>query len=415
MQLISGTRSKLVCLLILAFALRLAAGVWWQSRLPPEARFAFGDSETYWHLGRALAHHQPFQYGSPDASIFRMPGYPLLLAGLFQFAPADPPVMWARGLGALLGTLAVAGVYRLGCELFTPTTALTAAALATFYPGAIAMSVFVLSEAPFCPLMLAHLAAWAASWREATPRRSTALAVLAGGLAGAATLMRPSWLAFVPFATMVGVACSGQRKKHLAIGVAMMVGLIVVMAPWWVRNARLVGRFVPTTLQVGASLYDGLNPRADGSSEMSFVREFEAADRHRPADQGESAEYRLDRQMRDAALTWAAAHPVEVAKLAGVKFLRMWNIWPNGAEHGGWLAKLVMLLAYVPLLILAIVGAWRTRRAGWPYVLCWLPAVYFTALHMVFVSSIRYREPAMLAMLVLSAATLHGSRPSAEA
>ena len=34
--------------------------------------------------------------------------------------------------------------------------------------------------------------------------------------------------------------------------------------------------------------------------------------------------------------------------------------------------------------------------------LCWLPAVYLTLLHVVFVSSIRYRDPAMLAWLALA-------------
>ena len=62
-----------------------------------------------------------------------------------------------------------------------------------------------------------------------------------------------------------------------------------------------------------------------------------------------------------------------------------------------------MLCTYAPLLALGLVGVWRYTPRGWPYVLAWLPAVYFTLLHMVFVGSIRYREPAMLALIVLAA------------
>jgi hypothetical protein len=58
--------------------------------------------------------------------------------------------------------------------------------------------------------------------------------------------------------------------------------------------------------------------------------------------------------------------------------------------------------------VCGIVGAWRFSELGWAYVLAWLPAAYFTLLHMVFVGSIRYREPAMLALVVLAAGVLAG-------
>jgi hypothetical protein len=64
---------------------------------------------------------------------------------------------------------------------------------------------------------------------------------------------------------------------------------------------------------------------------------------------------------------------------------------------------------------LAACGAWRSRNRGWPYILTWLPAVYLTLLHTVFVSSIRYRDPAVLSLLVLTAAALvRRTSPSSE-
>ncbi len=113
----------------------------------------------------------------------------------------------------------------------------------------------------------------------------------------------------------------------------MILGLVTAMTPWWIRNAWVTGRFVPTTLQVGASLYDGLSPEATGASNMDFVERFEAEER--PSDDEMPLEQRLDRRMREASLAWARENPGRVVQLAGIKFLRMWNLWPNEPQLAG--------------------------------------------------------------------------------
>ncbi len=187
----------------------------------------------------------------------------------------------------------------------------------------------------------------------------------------------------------------------------MLAGFIVMMLPWWVRNYRVTGHFVPTTLQAGASHYDGWNPQATGASDMRFVPEFAEAQRKSDADRGagDGFEYRLDRRFRQAAWNWACANPGRVVQLAAVKFMRLWNFWPNEPSFAAWPVRLVVLVTYVPLLLLAALGA-RRASGGWIGVLCWLPAVYFSLLHIVFVSSIRYRQPAMLGLIVLAAGYL---------
>ena len=128
-------------------------------RLPGGVKFAFPDSEAYWELARAVADGGPFEL-NPDRRVFRTPGYPAVLAGVFLLAGDEPPVLWARWLGAVLGVLAVGGVMALAGLLFDWQTALVAGAAAAVYPDAVAMSTFVLSEAPFCPLMMLQLCCW---------------------------------------------------------------------------------------------------------------------------------------------------------------------------------------------------------------------------------------------------------------
>jgi len=402
-------RKLIIAVLLASLGIRLAAGFCWQNRLPPDTKFGFPDSESYWMLAESVARGEPYQT-NPDRRVFRTPGYPLLLAGLFWTAGEEPPVMWARVLNATLGVIAVAGVVLLTGLLFDRKSALLAGIAAAVYPGAISTSTFVLSEAPFCPFMLLHLILWVMAWKTPDKKRQAVLAAGGGALAGVATLMRPSWLLFVPFA--VGLALIGSRQhrmRHAWIGTWLVIGLVVAMSPWWIRNWRATGDFVPTTLQTGESLYDGLNPQANGASDMRFVDRFrdelrqEDARREAADHDGASFEQRLDQRMRDAALAWAGENPGRVVRLGGIKFLRMWNIWPNESSLRNPLFCAVVMLGYTPLLVLGLCGIWRFAGRGWPYVLCFLPAVYFTCLHVVFIGSIRYRQPAMLPLVALAA------------
>jgi hypothetical protein len=419
----------LAAILAAALILRLAAGWWWQQRLPPGTQFGFGDSASYWELAGKIARGQPYEYGPDRLQIFRTPGYPLALAPLFLIRD-DPPVMWARAQAALFTTIAVGGVALLGRLLFDRPTALLAAAIAAIYPEAIAAGAFVLSEAAFTPLMLGHLICWVLAWKAPAAGQATGWSAAAGFAGGLATLVRPSWLLFVPFGVVFGLALARwQRgdagrnategrnaaegvpyKRHLLIAGVMLAALCLTMLPWWVRNYCVAGRFVPTSLQIGASLYDGISPTATGASDMDFVGSFvaaqRAADLEPSADRRGLFEDRLDHRMRTAAIDFTRRNPGRVLELAAAKLLRMWSPLPNAAEFQSPALRIVLAATYTPVIVLALLGAWRFARRDWSLQLCLLPALYFTLLHVVFVSSIRYRQPAMLPLIVLAAAVV---------
>jgi hypothetical protein len=428
--MLTGTtfRWRLAAILVVALAVRWGAGIWWQGRLPEGREFGFPDSESYWELARNVAAGDPYTFGPERLAIFRTPGYPILLAPLFLLGGDNPPVLWARALSALLGALAVGGVAQLGKALFDDRVGLLAGAIAALYPEAISLGVFVLSEAPFCPLMVWQLVAWTYAWQSATDtfalsQQTIRWGSLAGLLAALAVLMRPSWLLFVPFAGIAGMIVipwlhdaagpsrSTRLGRHVQLSGVIFVAMCVALIPWWGRNYLITGRFIPTTLQVGASLYDGLGPQATGGSDMRFVSKFVAAQHAADKETAHltgTFEERLDRRLRDASIAWSQENPGRVLQLAGTKLVRMWSPVPNAAEFGSLSLRLILAASYTPLILLAAYGAIRFVRRDWPYWLCVLPAMYFTCLHMIFVSSIRYRQPAMLVLAVLAAAAAIG-------
>ena len=104
MHTLAQCRLSLAVVLGVALAVRLTAGMWWQSRLDDERSFAFPDSATYWELAQKIARGQPYEYGPHHTQMLRTPGYPLILAAMMRVVGDDPPAMWVRALGAVKGT-----------------------------------------------------------------------------------------------------------------------------------------------------------------------------------------------------------------------------------------------------------------------------------------------------------------------
>jgi len=421
-------------ILELALLARVSAAVaveWYVRRQGTPRVCVFDDAEYYWSLAGTIRQGTPYEvveWGDIPHFALRTPGYPAFLAAC-QTILGDRP-LGARLVQAGLGMLTVWLVYRLSREIAGKnegssialgerstgrpdgrpwTVPLLAAALAAVHPYAVVMSVLILSEAVFVPLMLTALWGMAGVWNgiaagpAAGSRRALLIAFGVGAASGAAILVRPSWALFVPAMLAVwawGVVVAPGVPPRLRILIAarivavVLLGLAVVMSPWWVRNARVFGRFVPTAVWMGASLYDGLNPSATGASDMKFL---EAPDIW-PLD-----ELDQDRELRRRALEFVQDQPGRALELARFKLARYWSPWPN-AEGFRWPPLAVAsTLVVVPLLALTALGLWHRSRDPRAWVLLAGPLCYFCILHMVFASSMRYRIPGELPAMGLAA------------
>ena len=437
-----GRLASLVLVLEIALALRVVAAdavEWYVRHGDPTRLCVFPDTVSYWELARTIRAGGPYEvveWADIPHFALRTPGYPLVLAACQ--ALFGERTLAVRLVQAVLGTLSVYLVYRLARQFARPensdadpdglpaqrrrTVPLVAAALAAVNPHYLLMSSLILSEAVFEPLMLASLLGLAVLWPDSsagadvrpTGWRAKLLALGVGAAAAAAVLVRPSWALFVPAMLAAWIVASRRDRRSLAASmrgaVLCTIGVVAVMSPWWVRNARVFGRFVPTALWMGASLYDGLNPRATGASDMDdFLKDPEI--------------WPLDEQDQDAELTrraiaFAQEQPMRVLVLAAIKVGRYWSPWPNAARLRSAVVTVGSSVVELPLFGLIAAGLWDRRRDPRAWVLLAGPLLYFCALHMAFASSMRYRIPAEMPALALAAigcsrlATRHGSLDS---
>lgn len=400
-----NSRRWLWLTLVIAFVLRLALACFVQyevSKTPERLCLIAGDAEGYWELAGQIAAGKPYSIFDPPRRLLRMPGFPALLA--------IPRVIFgnrafpARILLVLVGTAACALTYWLGVELVGRSTGLMAAVYTALSPTMALFSVLFLSETAFAAAMLGSLIAAAKLFRISSGEscgisRSVKLALLTGGLVGLATYMRPTWLLAGPGLAMAALLVMRQTiRNRLILASLICMSLGVVMAPWTIRNMMVTGHAIPTTLWVGPSLYDGLNPQATGDSDMQFFEDDALLQ--------SMSEYEMDREYRRRAWAYAAANPVHALQLAIVKQVRFWSPAPNSPQFNKPILWWVGWLAYAPLIGLAIVGAWMNRRDIVLLIVTAAPLIYFAALHLLFVGSLRYRLPAEYPLAVLAACGL---------
>jgi len=402
-------------ILAVALGLRVVAAIgltqWLESRQPPRMFLIAGDAEGYWDLAGDLAAGREYAVYQPPRRVLRMPGFPAVLAVARFFCGES--LLAARLLLAVVGTAACWAVGRLTADLIDAEAGLCAAALAAASPVMVAFTPVILSETTFALTMLLGLIAAGRlirahqqrPWLPTGDRRgeggTLGWAALTGLALALGCYVRPSWLLAGPCVALGLLALSGRRGAALRDGVVLHLALFTALLPWGLRNQQATGEFVLTTLWMGPSLYDGLNPQATGDSEMSFF------DRDNLLGQGLS-EADANRHYRDAAWAFVLERPGRALQLAAIKLARYGSPWPNAEQfrHPALLAAAA--LAFLAALGLAGHGAWITRRDWLLLGLAVGPILYFAAIHAVFVSSLRYRLPAEYPLLALSAVGLRG-------
>ena len=430
-----------VLIAVLLLGLGLRVGEAWDGRAPVY------DARAYAAIAANLEEGNGFTVGAgaTQPSSNYSPGLPLFVAGVYA-ATGGVHERLARVLLAVVGALSVLLAYLIGRRLGNAPLlrnpppvvessanawpALVGALVVAVYPALLEYQGMLMSEPLAATLLsggvLAVLWAWEGRWVRW---------LLPGALFGALALVRPEYLGVAVLVAAVIFARESRSdwRQSLLRAAVFLGAFVVVIAPWTIRNAVALDRFVPISTGGGQVLFAGTYLPSDGDPEKvgaEVVAEnpqlFAPQDAQRLRLEqilARLAHARFPEMETDKALSkmgkeqlWndISDEPGEYAGFVGEKAWRIWSHGPRGVmREPGW-EVLHWALVALGLLGLAVL-AWQRR---WEALLLGAVFLAITAISALLVASPR-RILVLVPLLAALAGTalrwLAGSYESASA
>ena len=325
----------------------------------------------------------------PDSKM--PPAYPLVLAASIAVAP-NRFALVAVGLQVAGDLVTALMIWWIGKTLVHPNVGILAGALWVVYPPELLLSTWITAEVLFTAAFVSGLAIYVAAVEE----NAADHAFVAGFATAIATLFRATTI-LLPLL----LAADAVRHRAYRTAVWLLAGFVVVLMPWFVRNAVVLHDRIPVAVGFGSVFLQGADESTFtiAGKRDTYPRLYQEAARDgvlKPADDRESA---IDGWMLKVG-AWEyrrrlATRPWSFGPFAAKKFLRLWY----ATESGGIRVEAMLALCSVPIVVPAFIQLWKIRGSRIAVVVI-LPTFYLVVLHMVTLPLNRYMLPAYALLMV---------------
>ncbi|HML23676.1 MAG TPA: glycosyltransferase family 39 protein [Aggregatilinea sp.] len=338
------------------------------------------------------------------------PLYPYFLVAVYSTLGRDPIAVAAVQI--VFDLITVTLLYLIGRRVAGEAVGLLTGAFYGLYPYLLFQNLSVNDTGIF--ILLLTVGIWLAYRVRDTERWPYAVAL---GIAfGVAALTKTFVLLTLP---MLALWWWRSANFRMALRNAVLAGIAVVLviAPWTVRNIRLQHAFVLISTNDGSNLHQGNNPCVADY----LARGWDAQWVNCLGEQPEGlSEVEASMWHRDRAIDYLRDHPGDWPHLFFTKFWVLWTpvlmpyeIPPDADMDDDAVleyhtasfeaARVLHVLTFAPLLLLGLIGWVLAARAHLPIgpLLAVMAAV--TIAYLVFHPSTRYRAPADPFLFVLSA------------
>ena len=339
----------------LAFVLRLVARLFYTGI----ADFWLYGYGFFFELAQSIAQGQGFSVGGPPTA-FRVPLYPILLAGLTLGNQAFWPIVIAQSaIGAGIAICAA----QLACRLFegpvARRAAILAAAITALYPYYVIHDTALQETSFFTLLTIVAALLLVQTVRDG----KVSSGVLAGLVLGLDVLTRPT---IAPFAALAIVWFVWRRRIRAGMACALLLAATVL--PWVWRNAVVIGDPTLST-ETGIEFWAGNSGFlfTHFPAESSDVSKTEAtnsltAEDHAELDRIADSEATTDHWYLHKGLAYIRSHPRQTI-VDGFHKIAVGFGWLP-APRRGLAMNLVEAFSYGPVMLLGLWGMVR-HRAHW--------------------------------------------------
>jgi len=340
-------------------------------------------------------------FGKPNT--FWDPLLPLIMS-VFVFI-GDSNFIFFNLLGCLLGTLSCYILYLIGKNLFNPSTGIIAALIMALEFNSIHYSSILMTENLAIFLLLLN---FIFMYKLLDSSRIAGFVIL-GGIAGLAYLSRANLMIMLPILLVYFYIKFPRLKSRI---IFIIIGFIIVCAPWWTRNVISTGHI---TVLPTKGVYNLWKSVADGvflASERGYnirqnleksMREVEQTVDYPQAlyftmVEGQT-EHKRAASLRKHTYKFMHANPVLTVKRY---FLHLWGYFNPVPIWGSNYFKIFLAGTYLFILITGILGIISALRKR----INILPLVYylviFSLIAGMFRLGYRFRMPVMPVFMLLS-------------
>lgn len=221
------------------------------------------DSSDYFYYAYNMRYHQTYSRSirqardsnykiTPDA--LRSPGYPLFLMPIIDGPPAGKLIKRIQLYQMLISCLTLILTFFFFRCYLPPLFGGLAAMLVAVSPHLIMFNSYILSETLFCFILVLMASLICRYINHPSPWFS----IILGLIMGIGSLIRPS-LQFFPLLMAIFLLIHFGRKTGLKLAFSMLLGFILILSPWLIRNVITLGKISDKSLMINF-LHHGIYP-----------------------------------------------------------------------------------------------------------------------------------------------------------